>query len=318
MSGRGWVGRGIGRTALVASLVALGPCHAGAEGTTAAGTLLVILGLGQVEAEAQPLKGTAAERKVNLNMATQAELGKLPGVGETTAKKIVAGRPYKMVADLSKVRVSAKTIEKIAPLVSVGETQAPAVPGSSASAPVPSRALASSSGRASESVKSGAVAQILPTTGMVWANVKSGKCLEAVRAVAGQAFDVTETAKRALGLHWQQRTSAERGEFVQLFRDLLERGYLSRIGEYGGEQIKYVSENIDGDHAIVRALIVTKKGTQVPVESRLLQKADRWLIYDVLVENVSLIASYRSQFDRVIRTTSYEELVRRLKGPGTS
>lgn len=142
--------------------------------------------------------------------------------------------------------------------------------------------------------------------------------LEAVRAVADQAFDVTETAKRALGLHWQQRTSTEQAEFVHLFRDLLERGYLSRIGEYGGEQIKYVSEQIDGDHAIVRALIVTKKGTQVPVESRLLQKADRWLIYDVLVENVSLIANYRSQFDRIIRTTSYEELVRRLKSHGTS
>jgi phospholipid transport system substrate-binding protein len=142
--------------------------------------------------------------------------------------------------------------------------------------------------------------------------------LEAVRTVAGEAFDVTETARRALGVHWQRRTSAEQGEFVQLFQDLLERGYLSRIGEYGGEQIKYVSEKIDGDHATVRALIVTKKGTQIPVESRLLRKADRWLIYDVLVENVSLIASYRSQFDRVIRTTSYGELVRRLKGPGTS
>lgn len=115
--------------------------------------------------------------------------------------------------------------------------------------------------------------------------------LATVRTVTGQAFDVTETAKRALGLHWQQRTSAERGEFVQLFRDLLERGYRSRIGEYGGEQIKYMSEEIDGDHAIVRALIVTKKGTQIPVESRLLQKADRWLIYDVLVENASLIAN---------------------------
>jgi len=174
---RGWVGRGVGRTALVAvaSLVAVGPCHAGAEGTTAAGTLLVILGLdqGQVGAETQPLKGTA-ESKVNLNMATEAELEKLPGVGETTAKRILAGRPYKVVADLSKARVSAKTIEKIAPLVFVGETQAPAVPASSASAPVPSGAL-SSTGRASESVKSGSVeAQILPTTGMVWANVKSG------------------------------------------------------------------------------------------------------------------------------------------------
>lgn len=142
--------------------------------------------------------------------------------------------------------------------------------------------------------------------------------LEAVRTVADQAFDVTETAKRALGLHWQQRTPAEQAEFVQLFRDLLERGYLSRISEYGGEQIKYVSEQIDGDHAIVRALIVTKNGTQVPVESRLLQKADRWLIYDVLVENISLIANYRSQFDRIIRTTSYEELVRRLKSHGNS
>jgi phospholipid transport system substrate-binding protein len=60
-------------------------------------------------------------------------------------------------------------------------------------------------------------------------------------------------------------------------------------------------------------VIVTKNRTEVPVESRLLQKADRWLIYDVLIENISLIASYRSQFDRVIRTASYSELIRRLK-----
>jgi phospholipid transport system substrate-binding protein len=141
--------------------------------------------------------------------------------------------------------------------------------------------------------------------------------LEAVRGVASEAFDVSETAQRALGIHWQQRTPAEREEFVQIFRGLLEQTYLSRIGEFGGERIKYVSERIDGDRAIVRALIVTKNGTEVPVESRLLQKGDRWLIYDVLIENVSLIASYRSQFDRVIRTASYPELVRRLKSHGT-
>jgi len=141
--------------------------------------------------------------------------------------------------------------------------------------------------------------------------------LEAVRAVASEAFDVSETAQRALGLHWQQRTPAERQEFVQVFRSLLEQTYLSRIGEFGGERIKYVSERIDGDRAIVRAVIVTKNGTEVPVESRLLQKADRWLIYDVLIENISLIASYRSQFDRVIRTSSYPELIRRLKTRGS-
>jgi len=77
-----------------------------------------------------------------------------------------------------------------------------------------------------------------------------------------------------------------------------------------------VSEQIDGDRATVRARITTRNGTDVPVESRLLQSENRWLIYDILVENLSLISNYRSQFDRVIRTTSYEELVRRLKSKG--
>jgi len=100
---------------------------------------------------------------------------------------------------------------------------------------------------------------------------------------------------------------------VALFQGLLERGYLSRIGEYGGERVQYVGERVDGDHATVRALIMTQKGTQVPLEARVLSRDGRWKMYDVLIENVSLVASYRSQFDRVIRTSSYEELVRRLK-----
>jgi len=135
----------------------------------------------------------------------------------------------------------------------------------------------------------------------------------AIRAIALEAFDVTEAARRTLGPHWPKRTPAERQEFIGLFQGLLERGYLSRIGEYGGESVQYVGERIEGEYATVRALIVTQKGTQVPVEARVLRQGDRWRMYDVLIENVSLIASYRSQFDRVIRTSSYEELVRRLK-----
>lgn len=134
-----------------------------------------------------------------------------------------------------------------------------------------------------------------------------------IRAIALEAFDVAEAARRTLGPHWPKRTPAERQEFIGLFQGLLERGYLSRIGEYGGESVQYVGERIDGEYATVRALIVTQKGTQVPVEARVLLRDDRWRMYDVLIENVSLIASYRSQFDRVIRTSSYEELVRRLK-----
>jgi phospholipid transport system substrate-binding protein len=139
---------------------------------------------------------------------------------------------------------------------------------------------------------------------------------EAVRHLAEEVFDVTETAKRALGQHWQQRTPAEQDEFVKLFANLLEQTYISRIDEFGGERLTYVSEQIEGDRAIVRAKITTKNGTDVPVESRVLLKGNRWLIYDILIENLSLISNYRSQFDRVIRTTSYEELVKRLQTKG--
>ena len=135
----------------------------------------------------------------------------------------------------------------------------------------------------------------------------------AVRKIAHEAFDVAEAAQRVLARHWQARTPAEREEFTQLFADLLERTYIARMDEYGGERIRYLSESIDGSHASVRARIVTRTGTEVAVESRMNLRGDRWLIYDILIENVSLVANYRSQFDRIVRSGSYEELVRRLK-----
>ncbi len=97
----------------------------------------------------------------------------------------------------------------------------------------------------------------------------------AVRKVASEVFDVNETAKRALGRHWQSRTAAEREEFVQLFADLLERTYIRKIDLYGGEKVQYTSEAVDGEYAAVRAKIVTRQGTEVPVEARLLRRGDR-------------------------------------------
>jgi phospholipid transport system substrate-binding protein len=135
----------------------------------------------------------------------------------------------------------------------------------------------------------------------------------AVRKVAVEIFDVNETARRALGRHWQARTPGEREEFVQLFADLLERTYISKIDLYGGQRLRYTSEAIDGEFATVRARIVTLKGTEIPVEARMLKRGDHWLIYDIAIENVSLISNYRTQFDRIIRTASFEELVRKLR-----
>jgi phospholipid transport system substrate-binding protein len=135
----------------------------------------------------------------------------------------------------------------------------------------------------------------------------------AVRKVAIEVFDVNETARRALGTHWQGRSGPERDEFVNLFADLLERTYISKIDLFGGERLRYTNETIDGDFAIVRAKVITKKGTEIPVEARMLKKSDHWLIYDIAIENVSLVGNYRTQFDRIIRTSSFQELVRKLR-----
>jgi phospholipid transport system substrate-binding protein len=135
----------------------------------------------------------------------------------------------------------------------------------------------------------------------------------AVRKVAEEMFDLSETAKRALGRHWQSRTPAEREEFTRLFADLLEKTYLSKISLYGGERVSYISESIDGDFATVRAKILRKQGGEVPVEARMLRRDDRWHIYDMSVEGISLIGNYRSQFNTVIQKSSYEQLVQRLR-----
>jgi phospholipid transport system substrate-binding protein len=140
----------------------------------------------------------------------------------------------------------------------------------------------------------------------------------AVRNIAGEIFDVPETAKRALGPHWQARTPAEREEFVKLFADLLETGYISKIDRYEGEKISYVGESMDGDQATVRTKIATRQGSEVPVDYRMHQRDGRWLVYDVVIEGVSLVANYRTQFNKIIQSSSYQELVQKLKARSLS
>ena len=135
----------------------------------------------------------------------------------------------------------------------------------------------------------------------------------AVRKIADDIFDFQETAKRSLGRHWTTRSPSERDEFVKLFADLLERSYISKIELYGGEKIAYLGDTLDGDQALVRTRIVTKGGAEVPVEYRMLKKGERWLVYDVVIEGVSLVANYRTQFNKIIQTSSYAELVKKMK-----
>jgi phospholipid transport system substrate-binding protein len=145
---------------------------------------------------------------------------------------------------------------------------------------------------------------------------KEGKAVErrrAVRRIAEEIFDFEETARRSLGRHWAARTPAERQEFVGLFTDLLERAYISQIELYRGERIMYLNDSVDGDQASVRTRLITRQGAEVPIDYRMLRKGTRWHIYDVSVEGVSLVANYRSQFNKIIQTSSYQELVKKLK-----
>jgi phospholipid transport system substrate-binding protein len=135
----------------------------------------------------------------------------------------------------------------------------------------------------------------------------------AVRQIANEIFDFSETARRSLARHWAGRTQAERDEFVQLFSDLLERSYISKIELYGGEKITYAGDSIEGESALVRTKILTKQGTEIPIEYRMLRRGDKWLVYDVVIEGVSLIANYRTQFNKIITTSSFQELVKKMK-----
>jgi phospholipid transport system substrate-binding protein len=134
-----------------------------------------------------------------------------------------------------------------------------------------------------------------------------------LRSVADEFFDFPEMAQRSLGYHRATPSEVERAEFVALFGELLERSYVTTIENYAGERIVYLGETIQHDHAVVRSRIITTRRAEISVDYRLHRSANRWVAVDVVLENVSLVANYRRQFDRVIRTTSFATLLSRMR-----
>ena len=135
-----------------------------------------------------------------------------------------------------------------------------------------------------------------------------------IRKIAVELFDFDEMARRTLSRHWPGRTRAEQAEFVTLFTDLLERSYVGRIEGYTGEKIAYVGETVDGGYAVVRSRIVPQRGrAETALDYRLHRHDGRWKVYDVLIDGVSFVSTYRSQFNRVISSASYGALVEALR-----
>src|SRR5512135_3276446 len=139
-----------------------------------------------------------------------------------------------------------------------------------------------------------------------------------IREAVMERFDFGEMAKRSLGIYWKERSAAEKKEFTALFSDLLERSYINRIEGYSNEKISYENESIDGDYAVVKTRLHTTRGEEIPIDYKLINESGKWMVYDLVIENVSLVNNYRVQFNKVIRSTSYAELVKKMKNKAES
>jgi len=142
---------------------------------------------------------------------------------------------------------------------------------------------------------------------------KKGERRAKLREVLYQRFDFTEMAKRALGSEWRRHTPEEQREFVRLFTDLLERAYLDKIESYSGEKVKYLKERQDNDLATVETRLEDAKGQEYSLDYRLHNVNGDWKVYDVIIENISLVNNYRAQFNRVLARSSWADLLKRMK-----
>jgi phospholipid transport system substrate-binding protein len=134
-----------------------------------------------------------------------------------------------------------------------------------------------------------------------------------IRKAVDERFNWEEMARRSLARHWAPRTDEEKKEFIRLFGELLERTYMSKVEGYSGEKVLYEGEKVEEDYATVKVKIVTKKNVDIPVEYRLKNEGNDWLVYDISIEGVSLVNNYRTQFSSIITQSSYENLVKKLK-----
>ena len=130
--------------------------------------------------------------------------------------------------------------------------------------------------------------------------------------VVGDRFDYQEMSKRSLGTPWNTLSDKDKEEFVALFRTLLTNSYADKIESYSGEGVQYLNERTEKDYAEVRTKVLTGK-VEIPLDYRLLNKGVEWRVYDVVVDGVSLVNNYRGQFSKILRTSTFADLVEQLR-----
>lgn len=135
----------------------------------------------------------------------------------------------------------------------------------------------------------------------------------AIKQAIGTVFNHQEMARRSLGRHWNSRSKEEQRQFVELFANLLENSYAEKIESYNNEKIVYLREIVDSDYAEVKSKVVGTKNDEYTLDYKALKKDGKWVVYDVVIEGVSLVSNYRTQFNKIISANGYGELLKKLQ-----
>ena len=143
-------------------------------------------------------------------------------------------------------------------------------------------------------------------------NTGEGRRAE-IRGAADDLFDVGDIARRALGQHWKGLGSREREEFVALFRAALTHSFATIVERYTADHVASVEEEVAGTFARVRSRITPNQGPEIKIEYRLSRGGSRWTVYDIVLDGVSLVSNYRSQFNSIIATSSVAQLLERMR-----
>ena len=139
---------------------------------------------------------------------------------------------------------------------------------------------------------------------------------EALRQVILPRFDFSEMARRSLGSHWKNQKERQE-EFVAVFTNFVENTYVSKVESFKDEKIVFARERIEQNLAEVGTQIVPSKGEPFSLNYKLHLVGNDWKIYDVVIENISLVNNYRSQFNRILANASFDELLKKLREKGS-
>jgi len=134
-----------------------------------------------------------------------------------------------------------------------------------------------------------------------------------LRKISLQMFDFTELSKRTLGLNWNKFSSTQREEFVDLFKGILEDAYIDKITSHTDEKIQYTKEVQLSENSVEVQSVIVTKSSEIPVYYRMHNKDGRWKVYDVVIEGVSLVNNYRSQFREILASKPPEHLLDTLR-----